>query len=99
MLHSSCGGTDKPHSLQWWLAGHRLLLLKELGQATKKKLFETCIYFTLYFSQGCSLPAQLIMVQALRFLTSQQGKHMFKQMFAMKPGGSSQLPYGSVANV
>lgn len=98
---------DAPLSL-WWDRQTRLSAVvvcrtqapasQELGQATKKQPFETCIYFTLYFSQGCSLPEQLIMAQALRFLTSQQAKHMFKQMFAMKPGGS-QLPYSSVANV
>lgn len=42
---------------------------QERSQATKKQTFQTCIYFTLYFSQGCSLPEQLIISQALRFLT------------------------------
>jgi len=44
------------------------LASQELGQATKKQTFQTCIYFTLYFSQGCSPPEQLIISQALRFL-------------------------------
>lgn len=99
MLPSACasGKIDKLDHLQWHFAGHRLPLLRNLAKPPKSKCLR-CIYFTVDFSQGCSLPEQLIISQALRFLTFKHRKHVFKQMFAMKPRGS-QLLYSPVSNI
>lgn len=92
---AASGKTDKLDHLQWQFVGHRLL--RNLTKQPKSRCLRH-IYFTLYFSQGCSLPEQLIISQALRFLPFKHRKHMFKQMFAMKPRGS-QLLYSPISKI
>lgn len=82
---SASGEMDKPGHLRWRFVGHRLLLLRNLAKPPKSKHFRHVFILPCTFPKGALCLEQLIISQALRFLTFKQRKHMFKQMFTMKP--------------